>query len=394
MAINLLKEFVKLESKSSVLLLLAVFMAVALANSPWSWVYAAWIEHPFAFSLSHFQAHFSLASIVNDGLMTVFFLLISLEVKRGFLIGELNSRKKAALPFIASFGGILAAALVYLLINRDSPESVQGWAIPTATDIAFSSAILLLLGKAVPRSLRLLLTTLAIIDDLGAILIIAIFYSAHFQIFYLLLAICCFLILLFLNRSGIARLPLQLGLGFLLWFFILQSHISPPTAGVLIGFTVPLAASPDGSGSPLQKLELALHPWVSYLILPIFVFVNGGLSLAHTTLSMFLNPLTLGIILGLFIGKQIGVFTSCWLAARSKLARLPDGLTWAHLYGMSVLTGIGFTMNLFIGVLAFPEDLARLNLVKLGVFSASFLSASCGYFILRRVTRRKISSRR
>ncbi|HSW71597.1 MAG TPA: Na+/H+ antiporter NhaA [Gammaproteobacteria bacterium] len=391
MPIQRLKDFIKLESKSSALLLGAVFFAIFLANSPWRSFYENLIEYPLHFSGGPFEAATSLKLIVNDGLMTIFFLLISLEVKRGFLVGELNSIKKAALPLIASLGGILSAAMVYLLIHLGlgGATSIKGWAIPTATDIAFSSAILLLLGRAVPRSLRLLLTTLAIIDDLLAIFIIAIFYSVGFQIFYLLLGIFCFLGLFLLNRFRLLGLYGQIGLSILLWFCILKSNVSPPLAGVLIGLTVPLGDKKREGYSPLQNLEAVLHPWVSFGILPLFVFVNGGLNLLQTNFAMFYHPLTLGIIAGLFLGKQGGVFAACWFSTKAKLTHLPDGLSWQQIYGMSVLTGIGFTMNLFIGFLAFPNDLDSLNMVKLGIFTGSFLSAVVGFFILKRTLKRK-----
>lgn len=384
MPINLLKDFIKLESKSSVLLLMAAFLAVVVANSPYGESYATILEYPLQFPLPYLQFTTSIKLLVNDGLMTLFFLLISLEVKRGFLIGELNSRKKAALPFIASLGGILSAALVYLFVNAGLTATTKGWAIPTATDIAFSSAVLMLLGRAIPRSLKLLLTTLAIIDDLVAIIIIALFYSVNFQILYLLLSLLCFIALLLLNKMAVIQRSLYIILGICLWLCILKSNISPPMAGVLIGLTIPLQAKGKALLSPLEKLEKVLHPWVSFGILPLFVLVNGGLSLVKTTPDMFLNPLTLGIILGLFLGKQFGVFTSCWLAVKIKLAKLPDSLTWRQLYGMSVLTGIGFTMNLFIGFLAFSNEPDTLNLVKLGVFSGSLLSAITGYWLLKR----------
>jgi NhaA family Na+:H+ antiporter len=389
MPINMLKAFIQLETKSSVLLLAAAFLAIILANSPFGVFYERLIDFSFSFVLPYFSFTTSLKLLVNDGLMTLFFLLISLEVKRGLLIGELNSSKKAALPFIASLGGILAAALVYLVVNLGSLETTKGWAIPTATDIAFSSAVLLLLGRSVPSSLRLLLTTLAIIDDLVAIVIIAVFYSVNFHILFLLLALFCFLTLFVLNKLNITRCYLPLIFALLLWFCILESNISPPLAGVLIGFTLPLKVRGKASLSPLENLEKALHPWVSFGILPLFVFVNGGLSLIKTTPEMFLNPLTLGIMLGLFFGKQLGVFTACWLAVKTKLAKLPDNLSWPHLYGMSILTGIGFTMNLFIGFLAFSNDSEALNLVKLGVFSGSLLSAITGFCLLKRLAKSK-----
>jgi len=383
MPINALKKFVNLESKSSILLLVSALCAVLIANSPWNLNYEYFINYSLGFSLPYFQVSTTVKLLVNDGLMTLFFLLISLEVKRSMLIGELNSRKKASLPLIASIGGVLGAALVYLIINYGLETSIRGWAVPTATDIAFSSAVLLLLGRSVPKSLRLFLSTLAIIDDVIAIIIIALFYSVDFQILFLLLAVFCFIGLLLLNKLRLVRYELYVVLGMLLWICIEKSHVSPPMAGVLLGISLPLHSKKKDAVSPLEKFEEMLHPWVSYGILPIFVFVNGGLFLLDTQVSMLFNPITLGIILGLFLGKQAGIFTFCRMAVLAKVAKLPDDVSWRQMYGLSVLGGIGFTMNLFIGFLAFADSVENLNLVKLGVFSASILSAIVGYVILR-----------
>jgi NhaA family Na+:H+ antiporter len=383
MPINRFREFIKLESKSSILLLIAAVIAICISNSPWSSVYTDFINYPLILSFQQGQLTTSIKLLVNEGLMTIFFFLIGLEIKRGVLIGELNSRKKVLLPFLASVSGMLMAALIYLAINGTVAATSSGWAIPTATDIAFSSAVLMLLGKAVPGSLRLFLTTLAIIDDLIAAVIIALFYSSNFHILFLLLAMVCLLILFFFNKIGITQYFLYLVFGALLWFFVLQSDISPAVSGVLVAFTIPLRPLGKNLPSLLETLENNLHPWVAFCILPLFVFVNAGLSFTGIHLAMFYDPLTLGIILGLFVGKQVGVFGACWLAVKAKIAKLPDGIDWYQLYGMAVLCGIGFTMNLFIGFLAFRDNANYLNLVKLGILSASLLSAVVGYWILR-----------
>lgn len=346
-------------------------------------MYFALFKEPIIISAYIYRFETSIDHIINDGLMTFFFLLVTLEVKRELLVGELNSIAKALLPLIAAIGGMLLPAILYLSLNMNHVVAVRGWAIPTATDIAFSLAILMLLRSYVPASLKIFLTALAIIDDLGAIIIIAIFYTYKLQALYIFLALLCVLILLLLNWIGITRFVAYLIVGILLWLFVLKSGVNSTIAGVVLGFFIPLK-SRNKNYSPLKKLEHSLEPWVSYGVLPLFAFANTGLSFLDVKLSTVLHSVTLGIFLGLFIGKQLGIFLACWIAIKIKLAKLPDAINWCHLYGLSLICGIGFTMSLFIGDLSFPNYQSIYeNYVKLGVLSGSILSGITGYLILR-----------
>jgi NhaA family Na+:H+ antiporter len=321
--------------------------------------------------------------------MPFFFLLVSLEVKRELIEGELNSRAKASLPLIAAIGGMVVPAAIYLAININQAIGIRGWAIPTATDIAFSLAILTLLRSSLPPTLKTFLTALAIIDDLGAIIIIAIFYTAQIQVVYFSLAILSLLLIFLLNRSGFINLGAYFLVGILLWFFIYKSGIHATIAGVLLGLFIPLKNS-NRNYSPLKKLEHTLQPWVSYIILPLFAFANTGISLSEIKFATLFHPVTLGVFLGLFIGKQFGIFLACWTAVKLKIAQLPRAINWWHLYGVSVICGIGFTMSLFIGDLSFPDYQVNYHdYVKLGVLSGSILSGITGYLILRFCNRKQ-----
>lgn len=367
MALKFLREFIKLESASGILLFTSAIIAIIFANSPWHDSYYSLFNAPLKFNIS-------LNHVINDGLMTVFFLLVSLEIKRELISGELNTRAKAALPVIAAIGGMIFPALIYIVINIKK-QTLNGWAIPTATDIAFSLAILTLLGSRVPAALKIFLTALAIIDDLGAIIIIAFFYTAHLQLLYLSGATGCFFLLILFNRFNIKNFWPYSCVGFILWFCILQSGIHASIAGVLLACTIPLKNN---------RLEQRLHPWVAYFILPIFAFANAGVSLKGLNDFSLFNPVTLGIGLGLFMGKQMGIFSICWLATKCGLAKLPNATHWRQIYGVSLLCGIGFTMSLFIGILAFPaSDLMYTHMVRWGVILGSLLSGSCGYLVLR-----------
>ncbi len=392
MRVNLLREFVKYESSGSIALLCAVVAALIWANSPWQHLYVAFFNAPIFIQIHEVKLVTSLSHIINDGLMTIFFLLVSLEVKRELLIGEINSFAKALLPVIGAAGGMLLPALIYLMFNRHNPETLHGWAIPTATDIAFSLAILMLLNSKIPSSLKAFLTALAIIDDVGAIIIIAVFYTSHLSVPFLLLAFLCVLLLIVMNRFGVIRLLPYLIIGLLLWIFTKESGVHTTLAGVILGFIIPLESKQARSFSPLKKLEHILHPWVSYMIVPLFAFANSGLLFSDIKVTTLLNPLTLGIGLGLFLGKQLGVFGSCWLAVKTKFVKLPNKMNWLHLYGVSLLCGIGFTISLFIGDLAFSNAEAQyLSLVKMGVIFGSLISGIVGYSILWRTA--KISNR-
>jgi len=316
---------------------------------------------------------------VNDGLMAIFFMLVGLEVKRALIEGELSSLSSAALPVIAALGGMTGPALVYVACNWGNAEALQGWAIPTATDIAFALGVLALLGARAPPSLKIFLLALAIIDDLGAIIIIAVFYTAELSLTALILAGTGVGSLVVLNLLGVSHRATYMLVGVAIWVCVLKSHIHPTLAGVIVGVAVPLNTA-DGS-SPAHDLEDALHPWVAFGVLPVFAFANAGLSLAGVGLSDLLQPIQLGIGLGLFVGKQVGVMISIWLATRVGLARLPEGADWRQIYGMALLTGTGFTMSLFMGSLAFPTEAYYVD-VRVAVLLGSVTSAICGYLVL------------
>jgi len=313
--------------------------------------------------------------------MSIFFFFVTLEIKREFIQGELSNLKKALLPIIGAVGGMLVPALVYIFINFGNPETLNGWAIPSATDIAFSLGILSLLGSRVPISLKIFLTALAIIDDLGAILIIAFFYSGDLSITYLSLILIAYMILLILNKIGIKKFTPYLIIGACMWLFTYKSGIHATIAGVLLATTVPHRIK-NKDFSLLIKIEHAISPYVAFLIMPIFAFANAGVTLAGLSISSLLEPVPLGILLGLFIGKQVGVMAFSFFAVKLKAAEMPDNSSWISLYGISVLTGIGFTMSLFVGNLAFSENTQYIDGVKIGVLAGSFLSTIFGYFIL------------
>jgi NhaA family Na+:H+ antiporter len=365
-------KFFTHESASALLLLGATIIALLLANSPLQPFYTTSLHYSFG--------HLSLYHSVNDGLMTLFFLLVSLEIKRELLEGELHHPKTALLPVLAAIGGMLMPAFIYLLINFQNHSTLAGWAIPCATDIAFSLAILNLLGSRIPLSLRTFLTALAIIDDLGAILIIALFYTESIQLIYLVISFLCLLILIIVNLSGVKKLFPYLLVGGILWLGIFKSGVHATLAGVILAFTIPLTSTT--SYSPLKNLETKLHPWVAYAILPLFALCNAGLSFSHVTFGHVGHPLVLGILLGLFIGKPLGIFTTVWLAIKLNFARLPKFANYKQLLSVSMLCGIGFTMSLFIGTLAFAEKNSLQELVKLGVFGGSILAALGGCLIV------------
>lgn len=356
-----LQKFLKLESASGILLGLMSIVALILANSPANFLYQSLLS----------SYHFSF--IINDSLMALFFFIVGLEIKREIISGELNSTKKIILPGIAAFFGMLVPALIYVLCNYAHPELLRGWAIPTATDIAFTLAVLTLLGTRIPLSIKVFLTALAIFDDLGAIIIIAIFYAHYLSLSYSLLSLAVFLSLLYLNYTNIQNSMIYLFLGILLWLCIFYSGIHPTIAGVLLAFTIPT--------NKIQLLEQKLHAWVAYLILPLFAFANMGIPLEKISLSLLLTSVPLGIILGLFLGKFLGIFSAVYLSVKSGFAKLPTGSNFRMLLGASFLCGIGFTMSLFIGDLAFNNQM--LDLVRAGVLTGSLLSGICGYLLLR-----------
>lgn len=353
-------------------------LALVVANSPLRSIYFAGLEaHVFHLSILHW---------INDGLMAVFFLLVGLEIKREMLDGQLSTWPRRALPGIAALGGMLIPAIIYASLNFDNPQALRGWAIPAATDIAFALGVLSLLGPRVPVSLKVFLTALAILDDLGAVLIIAIFYTADLSPLMLGLAALAVAGLVCLNRFGVTRLAPYLLIGLALWFVVLQSGIHATLAGVALALAIPLRpapGAPDREDSPLHTLEHAIQPWVAFLIVPVFGFANAGLYLGGLQPSAFLGSVPLGIILGLFVGKQIGVVAFSYAAVRTGLADLPAHATWLQLYGVSILCGIGFTMSLFIGLLAFPASPELTDATKAGVLAGSLISAVAGALVLR-----------
>ncbi|MEN9470774.1 MAG: Na(+)/H(+) antiporter NhaA [Pseudomonadota bacterium] len=371
-----LHHFIHLEVSGGIALGLATILALFLANTPLHSDY----QNLLNFSIPLGPIHFSFLHLINDGLMTIFFFLVSLEIKRELIQGELNTRAKALLPTFAAIGGMLVPALFYLLINQGYPALTSGWAIPMATDIAFSLGVLSLLGKQIPASLKFFLMALAIIDDLGAIIVIAIFYTQQIGWLYLLAALLALIGLLTLNYYQIERFfPYALfGLG--LWLLILNSGIHATIAGVLFGFSIPITTRKN-SVSLLHRLIHQLHPWIAYGILPLFAFANAGLSFSGIHFQTFLHPLPLGIIIGLFLGKQLGIFGASWLAVKTKLAKLPHQVNWWHIYGTALICGIGFTMSLFIATLAFTDNELS-SLVRLGVLAGSTLSGIAGYSLL------------
>ena len=381
-----LRAFIASESVGGIILIVAAALALAIANSPLLPDYQKLLSTPVAFSAGSLVAiDKPLLLWINDGLMALFFFLIGLEVKREIVTGQLRSWKQASLPIIAAIGGMAIPAIVFVALNLCSPENLRGWAIPAATDIAFALGLLALLGSRVPVALKALLLAIAIIDDIGAIAIIAIFYTENMNLAALALALVPAAAMLLLNRAGVARTIPYFLFAALLWICVLKSGVHATLAGVVTALFVPIAT---GEERPLERLEHALHPWVAFLILPIFAFSNAGVSFAGAGLDALLAPLSLGIAAGLVIGKQLGIFGACWLAVKAGWARLPEGVGFRHVYGLSCLAGIGFTMSLFIGNLAFvdPQQIAA---VKFGVLGGSLVSAITGIVVLRFASPRK-----
>ncbi|TAJ70739.1 MAG: Na+/H+ antiporter NhaA [Phenylobacterium sp.] len=373
---SVLREFLDSEAAGGVLLMGAAALALFIANSPLSKDYIDLLHaHVGGLSVLHW---------INDGLMAVFFLFVGLEIKREFLDGQLSTWANRALPGIAAAGGVAVPALIYVAINAGSPETLRGWAIPTATDIAFALGVLSLLGSRVPTSLKVFLATLAIVDDVVAVLVIAVFYTAEINLAALAGAGVTTLLLVALNRLKILRLAPYVVLGVALWWLVLLSGVHATVAGVVLAMTIPLRrikGAPDDMTSPLHRLEHGLSPWVAFLVVPVFGFANAGVSFAGMTPAIALEPITLGVAVALFVGKQVGVFGAAALAIKLRLANVPVAASWAQLYGVSLLCGIGFTMSLFIGLLAFPNP-ALQDEVKVGVLLGSLVSALCGAALL------------
>ena len=382
---KLIEEFIHKESAGGMLLILATIFALILSNTFMLPLYQSFIHIPVEIRVGSLELDKSLYHWVNDGLMAIFFLLIGLEVKREILEGHLSTMKQVALPGIAAIGGMVVPAIIYLAFNINNPDSINGWAIPTATDIAFALGILSLLGNRVPISLKIFLMALAIIDDLGAIVIIAIFYTTDLSTLSIVVALVSLACLIVLNLLGVTKKAAYFLIGSILWLSVLKSGVHATLAGVALAFTIPLKGMDENKQpiSPLKEIEHNLHFWVAFFILPLFAFVNAGVNITEISLGQMTGSVPLGIMLGLFVGKQVGVFGFSWVAIKLKLATLPEDSNWMQLYGVSLLTGIGFTMSLFIVSLAFKDDSIFQYTDRLAILAGSFLSGIAGYLILK-----------
>tara|TARA_B100000029_G_scaffold458161_1_gene487367 strand:- start:6241 stop:7416 length:1176 start_codon:yes stop_codon:yes gene_type:complete len=380
--------FFKLEAASGLVLLIAAVIALILSNTFFSDKYFSILNTYLLIGIKDFGLKLTILHWINDALMAIFFFIVTLEIKREFIHGELSKPKQALLPIIGAVGGMAVPALIYIIINFESGYTLRGWAIPSATDIAFSIGVLSLLGSRVPISLKVFLTALAIIDDLGAIIIIAFFYSSELQYTYLMLMVASFVALIILNKFGIKKFTPYLFIGLFLWYFTHGSGIHATISGVLLACTIPHRKH-EKDYSLLLKLEHTLSPYVAFGIMPLFALANAGVILENMTISSLFEPVPLGILCGLFFGKQIGVFLFSFLSVKLNLAEMPSNANWIKFYGVGILTGIGFTMSLFIGNLAFVDYSGDMSGVKIGVLFGSFLSAIVGYFLLLIVTRKK-----
>ena len=384
-AVAAIQEFLRLEAAGGLLLMAAAALAMLVANSPLAGAYSAFISLPLEVDAGPLHIAKPLLLWINDGLMAVFFLLVGLELKRELLEGHLSSWREASLPAVAAIGGMAAPATIYAWLNWGDPAALKGWAIPAATDIAFALGVLLLVGKRVPAALKAFLLSVAIFDDLGAIIIIAAFYAADLSLIALSSGAALTILLVILNRSGVKHPAPYLIAGSLLWLALLKSGVHATLAGVLLAMFIPLRAPGHQAGeSPLHRLEHALHPWVAFGVLPLFAFANAGVPMSGIAMAQLLHPVTLGIVGGLFVGKQLGIMLACWFAVRFGLAALPRETDWGLLYGVSLLCGIGFTMSLFIASLAFEAGGGDyFGLERIGILSGSLVSGVAGYFTLR-----------
>ena len=375
--ISAIREFLRLEAAAGIILFFAAVLALLADNTPLAPYYEALLSTPARISVGALALDKPLLLWINDGLMAIFFLLVGLEIKREIAEGELSNPAQIALPAVAALGGMAAPAAIYALLNLGDPIALRGWAIPAATDIAFALGVVSLLGRRVPIAIKVFLTAVAIFDDLGAILIIAVFYTADLSLVSLAIAGGALVLLAALNFAGITRLGPYMIVGLVLWVCVLKSGVHATLAGVALAMAIPLRIVDDEGRSPLRHLEEHLHPWVAYFILPLFGFANAGVSFAGVSSGALLHPVTLGIILGLFVGKQIGIFGASWLMIRFGFARLPEGANWLALYAVAALCGIGFTMSLFIGALAF-DDSTHADPLRIGVLAGSLISAIVG----------------
>lgn len=388
-----IEDFLKKESSAGILLMVATALALLVANSPLAFVYEKLLSTHISVAVDTFAIDKPMLLWINDGLMAVFFFLVGLELKREVKEGELSEPKNMILPATGAVGGMVIPALIYAWFNRHDEIALAGWAIPAATDIAFALGVLALLGPKVPTSLKVFLVTLAIIDDIGAIVIIALFYTSNITLGALIVAAVCLVVLQVMNRRNNVDIPAYILVGIVLWTALLKSGVHATLAGVALAAFIPMRDNKDTSYSPVTRLEHSLHPSVSFVILPVFAFANAGIDFSSISIDGIFHPVTFGIFLGLVVGKQVGVFGFCWLALKLKLAALPDGMRLAHVYGCSMLCGIGFTMSLFIGSLAFEET--GVNLVfdeRVGILAGSLLSACLGFAYLKWVNNRTKNS--
>lgn len=390
MEINETKQFISLETISARLLFGATIIALILSNSPFQNYYESFFHSYFFHQFGTVPFKFNLLFWINEGLMTIFFLVVGLEIKYEIMEGTLNSVRKAALPGIGAIGGMIVPALVYVMLNHYDSIMLRGWAVPTATDIAFSIAVLSLLGSRIDASIKVFLTALAIFDDLAAIIVIALFYTEKLSMVFLIAAAFCIFLLFLMNRLHVTKLTPYLFVGFVLWACLLKSGVHATLAGVILAFMIPLKDRKSETASPLKKLQHSLHPFVGLLVVPLFAFANAGVSFLDLTPSSVHISIILGVFLGLFLGKQLGIFGITWLATRLGIATLPSEMRWIELYGVAIICGIGFTISLFIGSLAFGyNDPSYLSSVKIGVFLGSFFSGLVGYFLLRMMSFKK-----
>jgi len=381
---SFISDFIKFESSSGIILFFAAALALVFANTPWHTYYDLLLDTPVEIRIGALIIAKPLLLWINDGLMAVFFFLVGLELKRELIEGELSDKRNIILPGLGAIGGMAAPALIYVYFNAGDSFAIDGWAIPAATDIAFALGVLALLGSRVPPSIKIFLTSLAIFDDIGAIIIIAIFYTAKISVTALVVVACCILILIILSRMRIEAMSIYILLGVIMWAAMLKSGVHATLSGIVLAMFIPLKSKIKKNYSPLKEMEHELHHVVGFIVLPVFAFANAGISFSGVGIEQLLHSVPIGIALGLFLGKQFGIFGICWLAIRLNLAKLPSGMTWSSLYGTAALCGIGFTMSLFIGSLAFEESgINKLFDERLGIIIGSIASGITGYLILK-----------
>lgn len=388
MSVKAIQDFLKLEAASGIILMIAAVVAIVLANSPLNTYYDLLLQTPVVVAVGSFEIAKPMLLWINDGLMALFFFLVGLELKREFLEGDLSEPGQVALPAIGAVGGMAIPALVYVALNYQDPDALNGWAIPTATDIAFALGILAMVGSKVPLQLKIFLTSLAIFDDLGAIIVIALFYTDQLSVTSLVVSAVVLVILTILSKRGVKDTAPYIFFGIVLWVAVLKSGVHATLAGVALAMFIPIKGR-EGEPSPLKSLEHNLHSMVAFIILPIFAFANAGVNLSGVGIEDVMSPVPLGIILGLFVGKQLGVFGFCFIAIRAGLVKLPENVNWTLLYGAALLSGVGFTMSLFIGSLAFEQSGANLIYQdRLGIIIGSILSGTIGYLVIKNGVKR------